>query len=214
MSLPYEQCRPSEPCSLRIWIKHQILTTPSPISLYNLPKSTKIWCSCIEEMCYNQLSMRNNSFHPAESIQSGWGHPFLAGHVCVAGVRSPARARGRGARRGCSRSKLRPAASVRAASARSVRAAVNSPALWNHSAHNETQVGVRSMRAFKKSIQSPLRLYLWRKFSLFTNVGGSNWACYCTIVSEAWLKENVLLCAPFVRLASLLLSDKGFPPNL
>lgn len=110
MSLPYEQCRPSEPSSLRKWIKHDILTAKSTLGYQKLSVWKKIRCSSIHDNAYNQLSMRNNSFHPAESIQSRSAHPFLAANVCVSDGRALSRSSARG-RLGevSSRSKLRPA---------------------------------------------------------------------------------------------------------
>lgn len=108
-----------------------------------------------------------------------------------------------------SRSKLRPANVFECGDPRTVCVprwiAGHCETIFAH--HNETQVGVRSMRAFKKSIQSPLRLYLWRKFSLFTNVGGSNWACYCAIVlwGVATGKRSIVCCSDCAIGESLLL---------
>lgn len=132
----------------------------------------KILSTSIYQCIYNQLSMRNNSFRPAESIQSPFSPSFSSGQCVrdrVEFALSLARIL-RGLGEAASRSRLRPDERlwVRAGCTVCVpRWIAEHCETISHTTMKLRWVCAGTMRAFKKSIQSLLHLYLWRKFSFF-----------------------------------------------
>lgn len=152
--------------------------------------------------------MRNNSFHSAESIQRVWGHPCLAGNVCVRSVPLGRILRSLG--EAPSRSRLRPGDRLRVRKRlHSVRTPVNSRALWD----------VFRTPQWNSGGCAP---GLWGRLKTQFNLG---YICICggnflsagrigIVRPEAWPERTVLLCAaPIVGLASAIVVEIVLPPN-